>query len=754
MTGIVLLGQARMAPSAGESTTAPSSSRPTTAPATSAPTSKLLPRAIFFTPTQPVVLPLSDLPRQEMSELSFNELRKQYPAFSHKPFDSAGFNALMLPFRFISDDGEGCVEEANAFAFLLSASLDWADGSYCARHCYFVFKRDTRNVQALIRKYDNGRIQSMIADWKASHAVGGILKRTPKGYAGRLIIYDRSGREVLNREYEEPRGYFILLGDMSVDAITYFGTTPTQALVEYLHRARCRDFQSIVDLGKAAFAEEKTSAEFRLYENILVRDPDFADVRYWWANQKMWQDDDRKEYFRQTALALNSYPVRSAIEDFEPKTCADKELVAKYELAVDQASRLVGRDFRKDAHRAMKAAMEANAVSGELLEKSLVEASANPNQYWFLWTIAKACSNDWYGICDQDISIGVSLAAYDNRYLPGNSDKDDVILMLAQSLANLGRNDTAVSVVRWRMQSKRWGDWQRTSPRYLETLARCLVRMGRYEQSIPYFVAAFQAFPSNHSDRNKMLVEGAEAAALCGKTEVIRQILRDHFGEISQLQMTFLLTTYLDLLEGRPVDMMVWDKCKGKDGWSKYRTLILAAQLDLMCGTYEQFGSVEKWVRMYPDDRVLWFLYDAYERHKPAKSAPDFYRSLKWLHGGDPWVRDMASQRDVRRLEKEKTAADVKELLDKMKDYPADRWPGQNPTKEKEAWQLCLSIPPGAVACAIQDLLKDGRYGLAKELALRYHSLVVAAKITLPLRSYANHLIHLVDQAQAYPEQI
>jgi hypothetical protein len=43
----------------------------------------------------------------------------------------------------------------------------------------------------------------------------------------------------------------------------------------------------------AAFLKARSEAEFALYAGILNRDRDFADIRYWCANQKQWVDGDR-----------------------------------------------------------------------------------------------------------------------------------------------------------------------------------------------------------------------------------------------------------------------------------------------------------------------------------------------------------------------------------------------------------------------------------------------------------------------------
>ena len=213
---------------------------------------------------QPPVAALATLGPQDMRDFTLAELSRQYPAFQHASFDSAGFNPLELPFRYEDVDNVGDPSEANALSFLMSHALDWAPGNYCARHAYFIFKRWRDKIQPLTQKYDSAVIANLVQSWKATHAVGGVLIRSKEGCSGRLEIYDSSGQQVFSREYKKPREYFDLLGDMAVDAITFFGPPPNELLVQDLHAPRCRNAASIVRLGMAAFLPERGEEEFSL----------------------------------------------------------------------------------------------------------------------------------------------------------------------------------------------------------------------------------------------------------------------------------------------------------------------------------------------------------------------------------------------------------------------------------------------------------------------------------------------------------
>jgi len=155
----------------------------------------------------------------------------------------------MLHFGIQAPTPKGDANEALALDALISNDLDWAPGSHCARHAYFVFK----NVRAMrysrfATGYSAETISSLIKQCAATHAVGGKLVRTPAGYTGTLEIY--SERSPFQKTYDSPRSYFDLLGDMDVDAMSFLDVAPSQELANYLRKSRCGHPESIADLGQ------------------------------------------------------------------------------------------------------------------------------------------------------------------------------------------------------------------------------------------------------------------------------------------------------------------------------------------------------------------------------------------------------------------------------------------------------------------------------------------------------------------------
>jgi len=692
-----------------------------------------------------VTFPLAGATKQPLSNYTLDELVRMWPAFKHAPIDTAGFNHFTLPFRYASDDDTGNRREARAFSFLLSHSLDWAPGGYCTRHAYFVFKRERKRMLQLERQYDRKLISFLVKGWSATHAVGGELRRSKAGYTGTLEIYDRTGKLVLDKDYDRPVEFFELLGDMSVDGIRFFGGKASASLVEHLHLKRCKHHESLIDLGEAAFAEEKSDEEFDIYKKILKRDPGFADVRYWWANQKWWHDEKWGHYEHQIALALNSYLVEAPLVIFDAEDCPDKEMAKRYPQWLKEAEKLVGADFPDLLKVRVSSAVRKGRISSDLLLRATAAASRYPNNFWMLDNLAHAYRNGGEMPADPAMAASIHLTRLRSRYLTGRGSKQDATRGFAYAIMGIGRNDICVQMMMPVVKKK----LQKGGPSEVDwdarLLAEALEEMGWYAEAIKYYRIAFKGFKKDEPARNRALVEAGIAAAISGRDDILAQILRDRSAEAGEAKMKFLLTAYRDALAGKPIDTAKVRKKAWPGVWWAYaREVEFYAQIDLLAGRNVHRDDLTNVVRMVPADRSSWILFDAYDRAKPRPESASFYESLEWLHGHDPWVRQAV--KDFRRRSTKKIAPDADELLKRLKDYKPVRRPQANPSAYR-AMETLRTLPPGAVEVAIHNLLTKRRFDKARELALRYHNLAVQRQ-GYSLRVHANHLIHLVEQAR------
>jgi hypothetical protein len=683
-----------------------------------------------------------------VSKYSWAELDQMWPAFQHKPYAGAGFNHLTLPFLYRSEDPRGDPAEALAFSFLLSGRIDWAPGNYCTRHAYFAFKRARRYMAGLTQSYSTKTIADAVKDWNATHAVGGRLVHGRMGYAGDLIIYGPRGEVVCQKSYKKQIKYWQLLGDMAVDAIRFFGSEPSPALVTHLRQPR-GSAESIIDLGKAAFAEEKSEEEFGLYRKILARDPGFAEVRYWYANQRQWDDGDRARYMTEEARLLEDYLVPAAVFDFNPAECPDKAAAARLPIWREKVADMVGPNFPELVHTRMAALRKENKVDVEYRDRATRVAAAYPNEYWLLWEVARAYRSDCEFGADCDQGASVALAAVGNRHLTGPGDKNDAIYEFAVCMQHLGRDDICVQTLEpvARELIEKRPPAKAAHDAYV--VGASLIAMSRYDEARPYLAAAATGFAEGKTGRETAILWQGIAAALAGRIEDLGEFISGNRAELEKDGNLALLEGYRDALQGKPVDMKTVRKGFSREGGCVLETVLFVGQMDLLQEKPRERANMTQWALWCPEYRRFWILLDAYDRKEAKPESAGFYEALEWLHGNDAWVRKAVADYRQRSAGVEPRKLSPAEIAERLKDFDPRRWPSfGGPEAEKPADKIVVSVPPWSVAAALRTLVSENKFKEAEELALRNHHLAVVTR-NYAIRVYANHLIHLVQQAQA-----
>jgi len=701
--------------------------------------------------TAEVVLPLAKVEPIPIPDYSLDDLTAIFPAFEHEPFETAGFNHLTLPFLYLSRTSGGDPAEALAFSFLLSNSIDWAPGGYCTRHAYFTFKRARRYMRKLAQRYNPTTIKMAIQDWEATYAVGGTLIRGAGCYAGTLRIYDRVGRTVFRKQYRRSPDYFDLLGDMAVDAIRFFGGEPTPALIKHLHRKRCKDHESIIDLGRAAFIEEKSPAEFRIYERILDRDPHFTDVRYWYGNQRQWKDHDRARYMAQMERALDSYLVEAAAIDFTPEEHPDPETAAEKKAAyLKRLEELVGPDFPSLVRCKLKAAFQEKVMSPQLRERATRIAARYPNCYYLLTQLGQNYGKGYELGADCDMGASIILAALRNRYLTSRGDKRWGLAKFQTILMNLGRDDIAVAVIAptYGRILKQQGGFRYGS--FPEAFATALHRSGRHREAIRVYDEAIKAFRGETYFHNRVTLLRGIAAAHAGDLGALEQTI-EHYGDpLREAGTLFILEAYRDLLMGRALKIADLRKKSGHDLWYASRGEdILYSQIALLAGKQQLRGKIRWWVNYNPMDRAFCILYDLYARREPRPDDVLFYEMLDWLYRHDPWARQAVADFHARVGERagEPSPWTPQKVAEVLKNFQPIRYPRFEGNLKSQAQKAVSTLPPGAVASALHHLIRENRFDEADDLARRHLHMAVEYNY-FGRRVHAHHLIHLVQQAR------
>ncbi len=670
---------------------------------------------------------------------TMEEIVAAWPYFPHAPYAQAGFNHLTLPFR-TDTNAPHAREEARAFAFLLSNALDWVPGNYCARHAYFVFKRARPEMLALEQAYDGQMLARQVQRWRATHAIGGEIRKAPGGYVGQLQIFDKAGQLSLTQAYTEPRSYFDLLGDMCDACSRHVGHEPTPALSAHFRLPRCTKAESLWDLGAAAFQEERTAEEFQCYRPILERDPQFAEVRYWIANQSYWQNNDWARYQQEKEKCLGAYLTEAVLSDYE----VTRANVATYARFVDAAQALVGSNAPGVVEWRIRAASDRGDIPPELLVRGLATAARYPNANGLLGLLGNLMYGPPHGGADADLAVALALTQLGSPYLRGSSDQDRRIVgKLSQALTALGREDIATAFAH--ANAKAYledGDVEhgRTS---LTQLAAACRSMRQFETAIRVCLTAVSTMKGSGQDIQDALLQAAVCAAFVGDTGTfdtldgrIRTLTNDSFKR-------YLLDGYRQLLAGKPVDFGQLRCCLTADPLCRREAAILLAEADLARGTTNECGHVVALLARCPNDRELWVLFDAYDRKHPRREAGLFYESLAWLHPESAWVAQAV--KDYRARAKVAAAPDPADYEDLLKTLAPAAHIVFRALPAGEA--LTRPIPPGGIALVARQLVAGGEKQRARDLVNRYHSYAYHSDENggHPLRVYCSHLLHVLN---------
>jgi hypothetical protein len=680
---------------------------------------------------------LGQLPPREIAHYSRPQIEHLLSALHHVPFESSGVVPVMLPFHYVDPQHLGHAEEANAFAFLLSDALDWADGNASSRHAYFLFKRMAFRMQPLTKDYDPDLISHAITGIDGTHAVGGELGPSANGYTGRLQIFDMHGAVASEKVYATPRAYFDLLGDMSVDALAFFGKKANPALTAYLHAPRTKNFDLIRKLGEVAFTPDRQS-EFATYRDILAADPNFAEVRYWWANQRWWTEQNRSAFEEDKALSLQSRITMAPICDFVQSDCPDKALAARYPAWVDEAERLAGPDSVPIVRTRLSQMPTVPTL--ELITRALHAAERFPNDDHLVRDVAYAYERS-EGPADLDIAASCYLTVIINNSENAGDNETAEFDRLRFSLMGLGDHELLAELIAARKAAR--------TPAEIQTLIECLVDMGKYSSACDIYFAGHDAFTEN---RGRSASYAALAAAVSNNRGKLDRVLSMDGQSLRENGVYDAFVAARDYLAGRPLDDAVIVKAymESHDGAMRRLLLPLLAEHDWMNNEFTYASTAYIYACQHPLDRFSWILMDGYESRAPLRNDGDFYIAMRFLKPECADVQAMVQAWTKRGMpapdpSPAENAAVIKASL-------AERWPMKRPSDQPPEFRI-RQIKPYRVASRIAALVHDNQMDAAHDLALRYHDLAVQDG-SFDIIVFSNHLIHRVEQIQEDVKQV
>lgn len=368
-----------------------------------------------------------------VAELTAANLKKDW--FAARVTQKRGmFSPVYLPFQYECRAGDPDDKQPLTFPCLLSFKFDFVPDNYSSRHPAFIYRKDPIwNV----RPDQTKKIAAYIEDWEATHAVGGTVIQTEDGYTGLLLVFDRYGIELVRQAYDETVPYFTLMGRMVRTWMEYRRQEVSEGLYEELIRPMTTDMECVRLYGRSFDMKWRTDAEWEIYDRILQSDPDFAEVRFWYANQKGWATDNHAALQIEKGRAIQSHLVISALNEFDFKKCSDKAVVQSFHKALAHAEAICG---THSIVLGAKLEVQAASLTVEKLDALLKVAELYPCNCYFLtnlgWEYRKR------GLYEK--SIPLFLSAAQSGYMKGSGGFDWEWSVLEEDFCTLGYPDEAV----------------------------------------------------------------------------------------------------------------------------------------------------------------------------------------------------------------------------------------------------------------------------------------------------------------------
>ncbi|MHB9025960.1 MAG: hypothetical protein ACYC7E_17615 [Armatimonadota bacterium] len=194
------------------------------------------------------------------------------------------FNPVFLPFAYKAEGVEADPNQPLTFPSLLKFKFEFVPDNFTMRSPAFIFQ--TQPPARKLTAGDTKIIPEFIKYWNATHAIGGELVESAQGFRGKMLVFDKTGAQVLTREYATPLPYFTLMGRMVQDWMAFRKQPVSEWLKTELERPMTTKMDTVRWYGQSFQVKWRTQPEWAIYQKILEADPYFGEVRYWYANQR------------------------------------------------------------------------------------------------------------------------------------------------------------------------------------------------------------------------------------------------------------------------------------------------------------------------------------------------------------------------------------------------------------------------------------------------------------------------------------
>ena len=348
----------------------------------------------------------------DMETYSVDELSTK-SWYAHKVSFKKGFNPLFIPFTYKCRDGVADPLQSLTFSSLLSLKYDFIDDNICTRHPAFTFQRQPQLRELRIEDV-KGSVEAM-KYWSMNYCVGGELVQHGELFSGRIVVRDSHGKEILNTLFD-PMPYFELMGQMTIAWFNYTNSPVSDLLHKELVRPMCENFSSVTLMGKTFTFEHRSEDEWTVYDQILEQSPEFAEIRWWYANQKSWDEDGIKEWSLNMKLeALEAHLVVSALREAESKP--PEARVGRYKKVFDNA-RKVFPNHSALLNRDRGGSLEKLSRAELIVETE--KAFDNSHCFWYANTVADELRDRQM----YEYAVPLLLSIINSKYNPGSGNVD------------------------------------------------------------------------------------------------------------------------------------------------------------------------------------------------------------------------------------------------------------------------------------------------------------------------------------------
>jgi hypothetical protein len=345
-----------------------------------------------------------------------------------------GFNPLFVPFEYSSVSGDSDPEQKLTFPTLLSIKFDFVDNNICTRHPAFIYQRDKDILQLTID--DTDKVIEKMHRWGQNIAIGGTITQDGAMYSGFLKIINKD--RVLMEQQFKKSDYFELMGKMVLAWIEFSGAKVTNGLKSELMRPMTSSKSAIKKVGESFKVERRSKAQWDIFERILEIDPDFAEIRWWYANQKWWQTKDDKWQASMMLTALESHLVVPALREAEYQSAED--FYRRYNVVFSRAKNILPNHWvvLLQSYDNKWADMSLRDV-----KKLANVAFERPYAYSFCTKVSKKIYNNY----DYQISVPLMLSIINSRYNPGEGHLNE-FQRLVYSFYSLGYMRDSIALLR------------------------------------------------------------------------------------------------------------------------------------------------------------------------------------------------------------------------------------------------------------------------------------------------------------------